>query len=102
MMINVQNAVDKGELTQLEGKMIDWLLSDGYYAEKHFSDVDVTDVAKGISVSVNSAKGILGSLVKKGYLFTDTIEESGYDIIYANEKCYLLDDDYEDNWKEYK
>lgn len=100
MMTNIENAIKKGELTQLEGKMLDWLLSEGYYAEKHFSDVGVEEVAEGIEKSINSVKGILGSLVKKGYLFTETIEESGYDVIYAYEKCYLLDDEYEDKWND--
>jgi hypothetical protein len=36
-----------------------------------FTDVDVKDIVKGLSIEVSSAKGLVGSLMKKGVLQAD-------------------------------
>ena len=41
------------------------------YAEWGFSDVEVKDITEKLNIPIKSAKGILGSLVKKGILSTE-------------------------------
>jgi hypothetical protein len=95
---NITKAVKKGELTELEGLFMNWLLKEGFYAETHFSDVVVGDIAVGLDLPVNTIKGVLGSLTKKEYAYTQTNE--CYDIVYATSKGYQLDDEYDTKWKD--
>lgn len=95
---NIMKAVKKGELTELEGLFMNWLLKEGFYAETHFSDVVVGDIAVGLDLPVNTIKGVLGSLTKKDYTYTQ--DDSGYDIVYTTSKGYQLDDEYETRWKD--
>jgi DNA-binding MarR family transcriptional regulator len=69
-------------------------LVDGLYAEPGYSDVTVDEVAKRMGVTVKSAKGILGSLVKKGFVWTNRADTDAgkFDIIYLSEKHYDLHD----------
>jgi hypothetical protein len=96
-MRKIDEKVKAGTLTELEGKMMKWLLVSGYYAETHFSDVDVNDVSEALAWDKNKTKGVLGSLVNKEYLYTD--DDSGFHIIYATEKGYQLDDNFEERWQ---
>ena len=93
----IAEAVQNGILTELEGKALDWLLSVGFYAEAGFSDVTFHDLAAGIGENVKTVKGIIGSLTKKGYTWTDN--SPGEHIIYATIKGYKLDDNFETRWK---
>ena len=82
-------------LEQTVGKAIEALL----YAEVGFSDVMVEDVAKKAGLSVDSAKGVIGSLVKKGVVFTDVMDNGGgqkkLDFVYLRSqyhKNWAMDD----------
>ena len=75
-------------LTELETKTLTSFIG-GLYAEPGFSDVDVNDIAKELSISTKIIRGALGSLVKKGIVSIDT-NESGYDIIYLNTSYWSL------------
>lgn len=59
------------------------------YAEIHFSDQDVKDVAGNMGVPIATAKGVLGSLCKKGVVSTQD-SGTGYDLIYLNEEHFGL------------
>jgi hypothetical protein len=62
----------------------------GLYAEPGFSDVDANDLSKWTGISTRSIRGVLSSLVKKGYLNIDEANDAGYVIIYlADSKFYL-------------
>jgi len=99
MMKRIKEAHEDGRLTVLEANFMNYLMTDGYYAEYTFSDVTVSDVATALNMDKKSVKGVLGSLVKKEYLYTDTINNNDYDIIYATDAGYELSDEYETNWK---
>jgi len=59
------------------------------YAETGFSDVDANDLARDTGISTRSIRGILSSLVKKGYLQIEP-QDTGYVIIYLLESKYYL------------
>lgn len=84
------------DLTELEKDFLTVTIN-GLYAEPGFSDQSVTDIlqeAKAasmmISKSIAQAKGVLGSLVKKGILFTDDPHTDGQDIVYLHTDYYFL------------
>ena len=80
-------------LTELESLTLTAFIG-GLYAEPGFSDVDVNDLSKELSISTKVLRGVLGSLVKKGIV---SIEENGggYDIIHMREKYwYLVNEDW--------
>jgi predicted DNA-binding transcriptional regulator len=99
-MKNVQIAKEQGLLTELEAKIMDWFLTEGLYAEKHFSDVWVDDIARNIEVGIKIVRGSVGSLVKKGYLHLEEMEEGEKPFVYATEKGFKLDDDYEEKYND--
>jgi predicted DNA-binding transcriptional regulator len=99
-MKNVQLAKEEGKLTKLEAEIMDWYLTYGLYAEKHFSDVEVADIAININISIKVVRGAVGSLVKKGYIIVEPMEDLGIDLVYATEKGYKLDDDYEEKYND--
>ena len=76
------------DLTDLERSFLTAFIN-GLYAEQHFSDMDVADVAAAMEVSKPTAKGVLGSLCKKGFVSTDD-NGAGFDIIYLNEDYFFL------------
>lgn len=89
--IEAAENIDRAELaklnlTELETAFMVAFIN-GLYAEPYFSDQIVADVAEQMTVpghhpvSVPTAKGVLGSLVKKGLLWTED-SGTGYDIIY--------------------
>ena len=95
---NIMKAVKKGKLTELEGLVMNWMLKEGFYAETHYSDIVVGDIAVGLDLPVNTIKGVIGSLTKKEYAYTQ--DDSGIDIVYATSKGYQLDDEYDTKWKD--
>ena len=75
-------------LTDLEQRFMTAFI-DGLYAEPHFSDQDVKDVAESMGESISTAKGVLGSLVKKGYVTTED-SGTGFDLIYLEQDHFDL------------
>jgi hypothetical protein len=97
-MLKIDVLVNDGELTLSEGQVLNWLLHYGYFAEKHFSDVWVRDISYGVEKDIKIVRGIVGSLIKKDYLYLDKVDESDKEsIVYATERLYELDDD-ENRW----
>lgn len=99
-MKNVQLAKEEGKLTKLEAEIMDWFLTYGLYAEKHFSDVEVADIAINIKVSIKTVRGAVASLVKKGYIVVELMDDLGIHLVYATEKGYMLDDEYEEKYND--
>jgi DNA-binding MarR family transcriptional regulator len=81
-------AIKDLNLTQLEEQVLGSLISQ-LYAEAGFSDVDAADIARDIKVDIKSVRGSLGSLVRKGIVGIDS-NDSGYQIIYLNQKYWTL------------
>lgn len=75
-------------LTQMEEMCLQSLI-DGLYAECGFSDVDATDIAEWTGIPIQSVRGVLANLVKKGFI---QIEDNGagYQIIYLLPEHYHL------------
>lgn len=63
------------KLTELESKFIEVFIG-LLYAEPGFTDVDVMDMSKHMCVSVNTAKGVLGSLCKKGIVYAQEVRSN--------------------------
>lgn len=74
-------------LTELEEQTLTSLIN-GLYAEAGFSDVDAKDIAQWINKDIKSVRGAVGSLVRKGIVWTE--DNGSYIIIYLNEKYYGL------------
>lgn len=93
------------ELTQLETQVLKSLIS-GLYAEVGFSDVDAKDIAEWTNTPIQSVRGALGSLVKKGIVQLEETESWGspdaYMIIYLNRNHYYLHPEWknEREWNE--
>lgn len=74
--------------TELEKSFVIELISE-LYAEPHFSDVGVNEIAMHMDVQTSTAKGVLGSLVKKG--ICDVPDDNYFaGIVYLNPKYYYL------------
>ena len=87
--------VEKDELTKLvapvtvkEALFFNTLRELTKYYEDDFSDVTVSEMAETLKISVASARGILGSLVKKQYL--TTWHSDSYDISTGERSVYDL------------
>jgi hypothetical protein len=75
-------------LTAMEAKVLDSLIS-MLYAEEGFSDVDANDLSQDTGIPTRKIRGVLSSLVQKGYVFIDD-PGAGFQIVYlANEKYHL-------------
>jgi len=74
----------KISLTENEAKFVKELV-ENLYAEPGFSDVEIIDMARELKISTNSAKGIYGSLVKKGVC---KIYKHFENILYLHPHCY--------------
>lgn len=91
-MKKVDALVASKELTELEGKIINWMLAEGLSDEQGFSDLESGDIAGGIGVDSKVVRGAIGSLVKKDYLFTEQVNGEGNPIVYVLDYVYDLDD----------
>jgi len=65
------------------------------YAEPNFTDVSVKTLSEKMGISVNKTKGILGTLVTRGIVETETFESSktkmvGKKITFVTEKTELI------------
>ncbi|MNB84034.1 hypothetical protein D3C81_384650 [compost metagenome] len=98
MMNKIAAAQANGTLTEMEAKVMDFLMTDGYFAEYSFSDLTVGDVARRAEIDIKSIKGVVGSLVKKGYLWVSERDGEVPPLVYANLKGYQLSDEYETRW----
>ncbi|MNL99616.1 hypothetical protein D3C76_01000 [compost metagenome] len=98
-MNKITEAKQTGVLTEMESTVMNWLMEYGYYAEYSFSDVDVKDISRATDIDIKSAKGVVGSLVKKGYLTVSDREGEIPPIVYATKKGYQLSDEYETRWQ---
>jgi predicted transcriptional regulator len=92
------------KLTQLEAQVLKSLIN-GLYAEAGFSDVDAKDIAEWINTPIQSVRGAVGSLVKKGIIQideTDNFGEEQFQIIYLNSNHYYLHPEWknEREWNE--
>jgi DNA-binding MarR family transcriptional regulator len=85
----IAQEASKFSLTANEQKVLTAFIN-GLYAEPGFSDVDAIDLAKWTGISTRSIRGVLSSLVKKGYLNIDEANDAGYVIIYLAESKYYL------------
>ncbi|WNO29763.1 hypothetical protein [Bacillus phage SDFMU_Pbc] len=88
-----------GKMTDMEGKVMNWLLTEGVY-EKHYSNLEAEDIAKGVSIPVRQLRGVLSSLIKKQYIASYAFNEGDDPFIYLSERGYRLDDQYEEKWEE--
>jgi hypothetical protein len=79
--------------TELEQKVLDAYIP-MLYAEAGFSDVDANDLSKATGIPMRTIRGVLGSLVKKGVIWTDETDnfmaDQQYVIIYLSEAFYHL------------
>jgi hypothetical protein len=80
-------------VTKSEMEFLNTLVS-MLYAEPHFSDVDIRDIATKMKVKLPTAKGIMGSLVKKELIYS-TDDFGG--IIYLSESAWSI----HPQWAEY-
>ena len=88
--MEISQIVDKENLTVLEKQTLQAII-DGLYAEPGFSDMDVNDLVRPVGKSSRVLRGVLSSLIKKGYIFIDDSCSSGnYQLIYLSESKYYL------------
>jgi len=84
--------MNKIELTELE-KRVGKALEEALYAEYDFSDVDCMDLAKTLSLPVNTIKGAIGSLTKKGIAYTFDSDSN-----FQHHQLLELKPQYHKNW----
>lgn len=70
-----QSILASQTFTELEILVLNFLNQElsGYFGED-FSDVDVNDIARGTGQTKPTVKGVIGSLVKKGVILTESTE----------------------------
>lgn len=71
-MTTVREIIEAGDFTEKEIQILKFLnlaLSDHF--GDTFTDVDCKDIAEGCEIDINGAKGVVGSLMKKGILKAD-------------------------------
>ena len=61
------NGIAELDLTEMEAQVLKALISE-LYAEPGFSDVGVRDLSDITKIPMNSIRGVMGSLIKKGIL----------------------------------
>ena len=95
-MANLQSE----NLTKLEATVLESLIS-SLYAEPGFSDVDAHDLARHTKISTRSIRGVLSSLIKKGYITIDDSCGNGiYQLIYLNENKWYLHPEWKEEYNE--
>lgn len=63
--IAVMKTLNQLNLTELETSFINTLIP-LLYSEKDFTDTDIKEISSKMGITIESGKGVLGSLVKKG------------------------------------
>lgn len=74
-------------LTEMETLVLSTLINMLY--EPGFSDVDVADLSDATGIDKKVIRGVVSSLVQKGYVYIDD-NNAGYKLVYLNEKHYDL------------
>ena len=88
--MEISQIVDKENLTVLEKQTLQAII-DGLYAEPGFSDLDVNDLVRPVGKSTRVLRGVLSSLIKKGFIHIDDSCGNGvYQLIYLSESKYYL------------
>jgi len=84
-------------LTALESEVLIKLISE-LYAEPGYSDISPQDLSSWTKIKMNSLRGVLGSLTKKGVIFIIDKEDLGStaDIVYLREDFYFLHPEWKD------
>ena len=80
--------IEQENLTLMEAKVLDSLIS-MLYAEEGFSDVDAKDLSTDTGIPTRSIRGVLSSLVQKGYVSIDD-PGVGFQIVYLSSDKYHL------------
>jgi hypothetical protein len=92
--MEISENIQKENLTVLEKHTIQSLIND-LYAEPGFSDVSPQDLSRLTEIPMKSLRGVLGSLVQKGYVSIaehPNGKDMGIecDIVYLDESFYYL------------
>jgi hypothetical protein len=88
--------IEKLNLTELETKILRYFLSKLDVNDLGYSDISVDDIANGINVNINSVKGSVGSLAKKGIIFVSDLGEGIGTIVYIQDDYEYLHPEYKD------
>ncbi|AGB62651.1 hypothetical protein [Bacillus phage phiAGATE] len=88
-----------GKMTDMEGKVMTYLLTEGIY-DKYYSDVYAEEIAAATKIPMQQLKGVLSSLTKKQLIAAYAFNEGERPLIYVSERGYKLDDEYEEKWEE--
>ena len=77
-------------LTEKEIEVIDFLSKElePWIGVEDYSPIEVSDIAQGTSQSINSVKGIVGSLCKKQIL--STWRDESMDLISFLDQCLMI------------
>ncbi len=75
-------------ITELEKQVLECLI-DELYAEPGFTDVDAHDIARNTKIDIKSVRGAVGSLVRKGIIYSDR-NDSGFVLLCLTEQYYGL------------
>jgi hypothetical protein len=95
--MEITQNIDKENLTVLEKQTLQAIIN-GLYAEPGFSDMDVNDLVRPVGKSSRVLRGVLSSLIKKGYIYIDDSCSSGnYQLIYLTESYYHLHPSWKDD-----
>jgi predicted transcriptional regulator len=88
--------IDKGELTELQALVLDSVYNQLASYLFGTSDVTLADVSEDSGIKVDRVKGVLGHLIKKGFLHTEEKEIGGEKlnvILINDDKRELFNDD---------
>ena len=95
--MEISQNINTENLTVLEKQTLQAII-DGLYAEPGFSDMDVNDLVRPVGKSSRVLRGVLSSLIKKGYIYIDDSCSSGnYQLIYLSESRYHLHPSWKDD-----
>jgi len=95
--MEIKPNIQQENLTVMEKQTMQTFIDD-LYAEPGFSDVSPQDLSRSTGIPMKSLRGVLGSLVQKGYIWIADGKDMGLeiDIVYLNESFYYLHPE----WKE--
>jgi hypothetical protein len=82
-------ATETIELTELENKVLTCFLNELKDYDFGFSDIICQNLVKPTQLKLSQIKGVIGSLTKKGLVFTDDMDTK-HDLIFLAEKAYSL------------
>lgn len=100
--MEISQIINKENLTVLEKQSLQAIIN-GLYAEPGFSDMDVNDLVRPVGKSSRVLRGVLSSLIKKGYIYIDDSCSSGnYQLIYLSESYYHLHPEWKNDYPWYE